>query len=174
MVETPCSECQGRGRVRRTRKIKVKVPAGVDNGSRLRVTGEGEAGARGGGSGDLYVYLYVKPHRLFKRDGDDIQTEVDLTFAQVALGTTIHVDTLDGEAELKIPEGTQTDTVFRLRGRGITHLRGSGRGDHFVRVKVKTPTRLTAEQRELLRSLAAIDEEQDKGFFGRVKEAFGK
>ncbi len=173
-VETPCPECQGRGRVKRTRKIKVKIPAGVDNGFRLRVPGEGEAGTRGGGTGDLYVYLYVKPHRLFKREGDDIQTGVELTFAQAALGATIKVETLDGQVELKIPEGTQTDTVFRLRGRGITRLRGSGRGDHFVRAMVKTPTRLTAEQRELLRSLAAIDEEQEKGLFGKVREAFGK
>ncbi|MGE5551680.1 MAG: molecular chaperone DnaJ [Bacteroidota bacterium] len=174
MVETPCSECQGRGRVRRTRKLNVKIPAGVDNGFRVRVPGEGEAGTKGGPTGDLYVYLFVKPHSLFKRDGDDIHTEMELTFAQAALGTTAMVETLDGEVELKIPEGTQPDTVFRLRGRGVPRLRGSGRGDHYVRAKVRTPTRLNNEQRELFRRLAAIDEEGEKGFFGKVKEAFGK
>ena len=174
VVETPCAECQGRGRVRRTRKINVKIPAGVDNGSRLRVSGGGEAGTRGGAAGDLYVYLFVKPHKLFKRDGDDIQTEVELSFALAALGTILKVETLDGPVELKIPEGTQAETVFRLRGRGVPRLRGSGRGDHFVRAKVKTPARLTQEQRELFRRLAEIEEDQDKGFFGRVKEAFGK
>lgn len=174
VIETPCPECQGRGRVRRTRKINVKIPPGVDNGFRLRVPGEGEAGVRGGPPGDLYVYLYVKPHHSFKREGDDIHTEVELTFAQAALGTTLRVETLDGPAELKIPEGTQTGTVFRLRGRGVPRLRGSGRGDHLVRVVVRTPTRLTSEQRELLRRLAELEEAQEKGFFGRVKEAFGK
>ncbi|MGE5527892.1 MAG: molecular chaperone DnaJ [Patescibacteria group bacterium] len=174
VIETPCPECQGRGRVRRTRRINVRIPAGVDNGFRLRVAGEGEAGTRGGGAGDLYVYLYVKPHKFFKRDGDDIHTELELTFARAALGTTAKIETLDGEVELKIPEGTQTETVFRLRGRGVPRLRGSGRGDHFVKVKLKTPTKLSPEQREVFRRLAELEAEDDKGFFGRVREAFGK
>ena len=173
-VETPCADCVGRGRVKRTRKIEIKIPAGVDNGSRLRVSGEGEAGTRGGGAGDLYVYLYIKEHRYFKRDGDDIRTEMDLSFSQAALGTTVQVETLDGQVELKIPESTQTETVFRLRGRGVPRLRGNGRGDHFVRARVRTPAKLNAEQKEILKRLSELEEEQDRGFFGRVKEAFGK
>ncbi|NLG85012.1 MAG: molecular chaperone DnaJ [Firmicutes bacterium] len=174
VIETPCPECQGRGRVKRTRKINVKIPPGVDNGFRVRVPGEGEAGLRGGPPGDLYVYLYVKPHRSFKREGDDIHSEVEISFAQAALGTALAIETLDGPVELKIPEGTQTGTVFRLRGHGVPHLRGSGRGDHLVSVVVRTPTRLTPEQRELFRRLAELEEAQGKGFIGRVKEAFGK
>lgn len=153
-IETPCGDCGGSGRVRKHRKLEIKIPAGVENGSRLRVAGEGEAGARGGAAGDLYVYVQIKPHAKFERHGDDLISEISLSITQAALGTTVVVDTIDGRAELKIPEGTQHGTTFRMRGRGIPNLRGRGRGDHHVRVRVKIPDKLTTEQRELLQRLA--------------------
>jgi molecular chaperone DnaJ len=175
-IETPCNECRGSGRVRKTRKIDVKIPAGVESGSRLRITGEGEAGLRGGSPGDLYIYIYVKKHSEFERQGDDIYSEVKISMAQAALGTTMMVRTLDGKVELKIPEGTQYGTTFRLKGRGITHLRGQGRGDHYVKTKITTPARLTGEQRELFKKLALSFGESlsadEKGFIDRVKDAF--
>jgi molecular chaperone DnaJ len=175
-IETPCTECRGSGRVRKTRKIDVKIPAGVESGSRLRISGEGEAGLRGGSPGDLYIYIYVKKHPEFERQGDDVYSEVKISMAQAALGATVMVKTLDGKVELKIPEGTQYGTSFRLRGRGVTHLRGQGRGDHYVKAKVSTPTKLTGEQRELFKKLALSFGEHlsadDKGFIDRVKDAF--
>lgn len=176
-AKQPCSECRGNGVVRRRRKIRVKIPAGVDNGMRVRVAGEGEAGTRGGPTGDLYVFIRVKPHELFQRDGDDVVCEVPISFSQAALGDDIEVPTLEGKAKLKIPEGTQTGTSFRLRGQGIPSVRGYGRGDQKVEVKVVTPTRLTVRQKELLRELGEVSSNgsgpQDKTLFGRVKEAFG-
>ena len=176
-IQTPCPTCNGRGRVRRTREIEVKIPAGVDGGSRLRVSGEGEAGLRGGPSGDLYVFLTVKTHPLFQRHGDDVISEAEVGLAQAALGTTITVPTLDGEVEVKIPEGTQTGTVFRLKGKGVTHLRGHGRGDHHLRVKVAIPTKLSREQREALRKYAEASGEmiaEEKTFGQKLKDALGK
>jgi molecular chaperone DnaJ len=176
-IETPCSECSGTGRVRKTRKIDVKIPGGVESGSRLRISGEGEAGLRGGSPGDLYIYIYVKPHAKFERQGNDVISEIKLSITQAALGTTVLVDTLDGKVELRIPEGTQHGTSFRMRGHGIVSLRSHNRGDHHVRVKVAVPARLNGEQRELLRKLAVSfgeEVEEDKGFMGKVKDAFGK
>lgn len=176
VIETPCTGCHGTGRVRKNRKIDVKVPAGVENGSRLRVAGEGEAGLRGGSPGDLYIYIYVKKHPRFERQGDDVISEITLSITQATMGTTVMVDTLDGKVELKIPEGTQHGTSFRMRGHGITHLRGHGRGDHFVKVKVAIPTKLNGEQRELLKKLAVSFGEKldadEKGFIDKVKNAF--
>jgi molecular chaperone DnaJ len=175
-IETPCNECRGSGRVRKNRKIDVKIPAGVESGSRLRIAGEGEAGSRGGSPGDLYIYIYVKKHPEFERQGDDIYSEVKISMAQAALGATVLVQTLDGKVELKIPEGTQYGTSFRLKGRGITHLRGQGRGDHYVKTKVITPVKLTGEQRELFKKLALSFGEHlsadERGFIDRVKDAF--
>ncbi|HOJ77816.1 MAG TPA: molecular chaperone DnaJ [Bacillota bacterium] len=176
VIETPCTGCHGTGRVRKNRKIDVKVPAGVENGSRLRVAGEGEAGLRGGSPGDLYIYIYVKKHPQFERQGDDVISEISLSITQATLGTTVMVDTLDGKVELKIPEGTQHGTSFRMRGHGITHLRGHGRGDHYVKVKVAIPAKLNGEQRELLKKLAMSFGEKldadEKGFIDKVKNAF--
>ena len=149
---------------------------------RVRVPGEGEAGSRGGPPGDLYVYVRIKPHSFFRREGNDVVCEIPISFAQAALGDEIDVPTLDGKAKLKIPEGTQTGTVFRLRGLGIPGIHGSGRGDQLVAVKVVTPTRLTARQRELLREFAGLSgedgsangqQQQDKNLFRRMREAFG-
>lgn len=177
-VEVPCAECVGSGRVRRNRKLTVKVPAGVDDESRLRVAGEGEAGERGGPPGDLYVMISVRPHEIFRREGTDVICEVPIGFVQAALGDEVTVPTLDGPVRLKIPEGTQTGTAFRLRGKGIPHLRGFGRGDQHVRVKVITPTHLTARQKELLREFAEGYEDGgaggEKGIFDRVRDVFGR
>lgn len=177
IVDTPCKECKGQGRVSKYRKIKVKIPGGVDNGSRLRISREGEAGTRGGPPGDLYVYIHVKPHEIFERHGQDIICEIPISFVQAALGAELQVPTLDGKVELKIPEGTQSGTSFRLRGHGIPHLRGGGRGDQHVRVKVITPKKLNDRQKELLAEFAKAGGEEvspeEKGFFKKVKDAFG-
>ncbi|MBM7855710.1 molecular chaperone DnaJ [Desulfohalotomaculum tongense] len=177
VIERPCPTCRGSGQVRRVRSIHVKIPAGVDNGSRIRLAGEGEHGAAGGPPGDLYIFISVRPHKIFKRDGNDIFCEVPINFAQAALGDEITVPTLDGEAELKVPAGTQTGTIFRMRGKGIPYINGGGRGDQHVRVKVVTPTKLSERQKELLREFAALSGEkvpqgEEKGFFKKVKDAF--
>ncbi len=176
-IETPCNDCNGSGRVRKNRKIDVKIPGGVESGSRLRIAGEGEAGLRGGSPGDLYIYIYVKPHAHFERQGNDVISEIKISLTQAALGTTVLVDTLDGKVELRVPEGTQYGTTFRMRGHGITSLRGHNRGDHHVRVRITVPTKLTNEQRELFKKLAVSfgeEVDEDKGFLGKVKDAFGK
>ena len=137
-----------------TKKVSVKIPAGVDNGSRLRLNGEGEAGMYGGPPGDLYVVISVTPHDVFERDGRDLHTAVPLQFPQAALGTEVEVETLDGTAKVKIPEGTQSGRVFRLRGKGLPSLRTAGRGDQLVHIYVEVPTRLSKRERELLEALA--------------------
>lgn len=176
VIEKPCPTCHGSGHTRKTRNMHIKVPAGVDNGSRLRLAGEGEVGMHGGPPGDLYVYVHVKPHRIFKREGNDIVCEVAISFAQAALGDEIEVPTLDKEIKIKIPEGTQPDTVFRLKGKGIPDVNGFGRGDQLVRVQVVTPTRLTERQKELLREFVSLGGDRgqgnEKGFFERVKDVF--
>lgn len=181
VIEKPCPTCRGAGSVRKTRSIKVKVPPGVDNGSRLRLAGEGEAGTRGGPPGDLYVYIHVKQHKLFRREGDDLICEIPLSFVQAALGDEIDVPTLEGKEKLKIPEGTQPGTVFRIRGKGIPHLNGFGRGDQHVRIKVMIPGKLSEKQKELLREFARLDNGEsvqgkgqagDKSFFEKMKDAF--
>jgi molecular chaperone DnaJ len=150
VISKPCRRCSGNGQVAATRELSVDVPAGVDTGSRLRVTGEGEAGTGGGPRGDLYIHIEVEPHEFFRRDGPTIFCEVPISFAQAALGATLHVPTLEGGAEVKIPAGTQSGTQFRLRGIGLPDLRGYRQGDQIVVVQVETPTRLSKKQRELL------------------------
>ncbi len=176
IIEKPCTKCGGKGTVRKTAKIHVRIPGGVDTGSRLRVAGEGEPGDRGGPRGDLYIYLQVKSHRTFRRDGNDVLSEVKVSFPQAALGDELEVPTLDGKVMLKIPEGTQSGTSFRLKGKGITDLHGYGRGDQHVKVIVVTPTKLTEEQRELLQKFAEASGENpagvERGFFDKVKDAF--
>ncbi len=174
-VETVCTECHGEGRVHRSRKIHVKIPAGIDDGYRIRVSGEGEAGTRGGPAGDLYVFVSVRPHEFFVRRGNDIHLEVPISFVQAALGDELEVPTLEGNVKLKIPEGTQTGTSFRLRGKGIPHVRGYGRGDQHVRVKVVTPKSLSPKQKDAIRKLGeALGQdvkEPEKGFLGKVRDA---
>jgi len=176
IIEEPCSKCRGRGTIRITRKIHVKIPAGVDTGSRLRVTGEGEPGEKGGPPGDLYIFLRVKPHKFFQREGNDVIVEMPVSFPQAALGDEIEVPTLDGKVQLKVPEGTQSGTFFRIKGKGIPDLHGYGRGDQHVRLVIVTPKKLTEDQKELLRKYAATFGDKpmgvEKGFFEKMKDAF--
>ncbi len=154
IIKSPCLKCHGQGRVRVTRKIKVRIPAGIQNANRLRIQGEGESGMRGGGRGDLYLYINVKPHPIFKRDGYDIICEVPLTFPQAVFGAEIEVPTLEGMIMMKVPQGTQSGKIFKLKGRGIPRLDGYGKGDEFVRVIMETPVNLNKRQRELLKAFA--------------------
>lgn len=177
VAQTPCSHCMGRGTQRKTRRIEVKVPAGVEDGQRLRLAGEGEGGQRGGPPGDLYIFLTVRPHDLFQRDGNNLYCEVPITFTQAALGAEIQVPTIDGKkATLKIPDGTQTGRLFRMRGLGVPSIRGGSRGDQMVRVRVVTPTKLTPKQREALVQFAkesGEDPPEVRNFFNRVRDALG-
>ena len=175
VIKNPCAECKGGGRVEREKQMEVKIPAGVETGSRLRVTGEGEAGTSGGAPGDLYVVIHVAEHDQFERQGSNLYEAVPITFAQAALGADIMVKTLDDEEKLKIPMGTQTGTVFRLRGKGMPVLGGRGRGDLFVSVTVITPTTLTREQRRLLEQLAEVENKdlENKGLVDKVRDIFG-
>ena len=175
VIKTPCTKCNGAGRVEREKQMEVKVPAGVETGSRLRVQGEGEAGTQGGPAGDLYVVIHVAEHEQFERQGSNLYEAVPITFAQAALGAEIVVKTLDAEEKLKIPLGTQTGTVFRLKGKGMPVLGGRGRGDLFVSVTVITPTTLTREQRKLLEQLAEVENKdlEDKGLVDKVRDIFG-
>jgi len=150
MISDPCDTCHGRGRVRKTRTLSVKVPAGVDDGDRIRLSGEGEAGRNGGPPGDLYVEIRLEPHKIFMRDGSDLSCEVPISFATAALGGEVELPTLDGNVSLKVPAGTQSGKVFRLRSKGVTTVRDSRKGDLFARVAVETPVNLTNEQKELL------------------------
>lgn len=171
VIERPCRSCRGRGTVTKQETIRITIPPGADSGIRLRVPGGGEAGKRGGPSGDLYVVLHVAPHKRFKRDGNDLYTEVDVSFAQAALGAEVDVPLLNGAARLSIPPGTQTHTLFRLQGKGMPRFGGGGRGDLYVRARVVTPTSLTERQKEILRELARESGEElgeRKGFFRKV------
>lgn len=175
VIKDPCTTCGGAGRVREEKKISVKIPPGVDDGSRLRVAGEGEAGFNGGPAGDLYVFISVREHPKFTRRDYDVHAEHVISFTQAALGGEANVETLDGHEPLRIPVGTQPNQVFRLRGKGVPYLDGSGRGDHYVHVAVRIPTSLSDEQRALLEQLAAIEGENppsEKGVFEKVKDFF--
>lgn len=150
-IKDPCKACNGGGRIRKTRTLSVKIPAGVDSGDRIRLTGEGEAGRNGGPSGDLYVEVHLKNHEMFERDGPDLHCEVPLNFVTAALGGTVDVPTLDGQVSLKVPQGTQTGKVFRLRGKGVPTVRIREPGDLYCRVSLETPVNLTGDQKNLLR-----------------------
>lgn len=179
IVKEECKTCHGDGQVQNERTLQIKVPAGVDNGSQLRISGEGEAGPAGGPAGDLYVVLRVKDHSLFKRDGAHLFCEFPLSLPQAALGASVEIPTLEGEkTKLSIPEGTQSGSVLRLRGQGVPHLGGRGRGDLHVLVRVVVPTRLTSEQRKLIEKLAEIlpvpdIEDEEKSLFDRMRDFFG-
>jgi molecular chaperone DnaJ len=176
VVTDPCNKCRGEGRLAQERTIDVKVPAGVEDGTRIRYSSQGEAGPQGGPPGDLYVVLHVKEHKFFEREGNDIYCTVPISFVQAALGAEIQIPTLEGEQALKVPEGTQSATTFRLRGKGVPVLNGHGKGDLFVQVKVQTPTKLTKRQRELLQELEGtikVDNRPDRGLLSKVKDIFG-
>jgi molecular chaperone DnaJ len=155
MIGDPCVDCHGRGRMHKTRTLSVKVPPGVDDGDRIRLSGEGEAGRNGGPPGDLYVEVRVKPHKLFSREGADLACEVPISIAAATLGGEVELPTLNGHVSLKIPAGTQSGKVFRLRGKGVTTVRDTRKGDLFAKVAVETPVNLTAEQKELLERFEA-------------------
>jgi molecular chaperone DnaJ len=152
-IADPCIDCHGRGRVRKTRTLSVKVPAGVDDGDRIRLSGEGEAGRNGGPAGDLYVEIRVQPHKIFEREGSNLSCEVPVSFATATLGGEVELPTLEGNVSLKIPAGTQSGRVFRLRGKGVSTVRDQRKGDLFAQVAVETPVHLTPEQKELLEKL---------------------
>ncbi|RYY01134.1 MAG: molecular chaperone DnaJ [Gammaproteobacteria bacterium] len=155
IISDPCKSCHGQGRVEETKTLSVKVPAGVDTGDRIRLTGEGEAGEAGGPSGDLYVQVHVRDHEIFKREGADLYCEVPIDFVDAALGGELEVPTLDGRVKLKVPAETQTGKLFKLRGKGVTPVRGGGVGDLLCRVVVETPVSLTSKQKEMLRDFQA-------------------
>jgi len=177
LITDPCKQCHGDGRVVREKTLELKIPPGVDTGSRLRVTGEGDAGGRGGPAGDLYVLIHVEDHDFFERREDDLYCHIPITFAQAALGTEIAVQTLEDEEKLKIPAGTQPDSVFRIRGAGIQSHDGRRRGDLYVNVAVEVPRSLTREQRDIITQLAETDKGENqpiqKKILERVKEIFG-
>lgn len=176
IITDPCPACNGKGKLRNNVKIKVNIPAGIDDGQTISLRGEGDPGSKGGPNGDLLINIRVRPHPLFKRQGNDVVCEEPITFVQAALGAEIEVPTLDGKVKYTIPEGTQTGSVFRLRGKGIPFLRGNGRGDQYVKVNIEVPKKLSEKQKELLREFSEVsgDEthEQRKGFFDKMKDAF--
>lgn len=148
-----CSKCKGHGIIRDAVHMKIKIPAGIEDGGVIRLTGQGEAGEHGSVSGDLYLKIKVNPSKQFEREGDNIYSRIEISFTQATLGDKIEVETVDGPVTLKIPEGTQSGTEFMLRGKGVTHLRGKGRGDHLVEVIIKTPKNLSRKQKEVLKEL---------------------
>ena len=177
VITDPCHQCRGSGKEEKERRIALKIPAGVDDGSQIRLSGEGNAGSWGGGPGDLYVSLSVREHPFLKRRGDDILYDLPINFAQAALGDDVEVPTVESPVTLKIPQGTQTGRIFRLREKGVPHLRGGGRGDQLVMVHVVTPQSLDEEQRRLVKELAktlgkATMPREEKGFFQRIKDVF--
>ena len=178
IVQTPCKNCKGAGRERRKRKLQVKIPAGVDSGAQMRLTGEGEIGNNGGPRGNLYLQINVRPHELFRRDEDDLVLDLELNFAQAALGDLIDVPTIDGDPhELRVPAGTQNGEAFVVKQRGVPHLRSQGRGDMIVRANVVTPRNLTKDQKDLMKRLASSlgsdVKPQEGGFMGKIKDALG-
>ncbi|MBN22453.1 MAG: molecular chaperone DnaJ, partial [Bdellovibrionaceae bacterium] len=176
-ISDPCSTCHGSGKTQKRSQISVNIPAGIDTGQRLKLNNEGEAGEQGGPPGDLYVVVQVLEHDFFTREMDDIVCEVPITFVQASLGTEIEVPTLEGKVKMKIPPGTQSHKVFRLKNKGLPRLRSYGKGDQLVQVVVETPTKLNKEQKQLLRS---FEESQGKSchpnherFFEKVRNLFG-
>ena len=175
MIPTPCETCRGRGRTEVEKTLTVKIPAGVDDGSRIRISGNGEAGTRGGAPGDLYVFLSIARHQRFRRDGADLYLDVPIAFTHAVLGAIIEVPSLEGPLELQIAPGTQTGSLYRMRGNGMPSVRGTVRGDLLVTVHVVVPTKLDKRERELLEEYARIGGdkiEEEKSFFERVKDAF--
>jgi len=176
-IATPCHTCRGAGLERKSVKKKVQIPAGVDRGTQIRLAGEGGPGVNGGPSGSLFLVLDVQPHKFFKRRENDILLNLDINVAQATLGADVDVPTLDGDEKLKIPAGTQPGKIFHLRGKGVPHLRRSGRGDQLVIVNVAVPTKLSKEQRELFEKLAeslgTTVKPQEKGFIDWLNDAFG-
>lgn len=178
IIKDVCTNCRGTGKVKKNRVVKVKIPAGVDSGHRLRISGMGEPGERGGPSGDLYIVLYVKPHKIFKRTGVDISSTHSISFAKAALGGTTTVPTLEENAKLKIPAGTQSNSVFRLRGKGIYKIGTQQRGNLYIKIIVEIPKKINDKQRNILLEYAKLNGEDldklgEKGIFAKMKNALG-
>jgi molecular chaperone DnaJ len=175
-ISDPCPSCRGEGLQAKKHEILVKVPAGVEQDTRIRYQGEGEAGRYGGPSGDLYVVLSVKPHKFFERDGDDLHCVMPISFPQAALGTELQIETLEGPATIKIPEGTQSGREFKLRGKGVPHLNEHGKGDLVVEIRVATPSKLNKAQKELLRQLGETMQVENtptsRSLFAKMKDIF--
>ena len=175
IVSTPCKECKGQGRKEVAKVLSVKIPKGVDTGNKLRINSEGDAGKNGGPSGDLYVVLYVQPHKIFKREGINVFSEVEISFSQAALGDDIQVITLDGEKELKINSGIQSGTIQTIKGLGVPYLNNpTKRGDHYIKINVLTPTHLSEEERKLFKRLGEIQSEksQKETILDKIKDVF--
>jgi len=177
IISDPCTKCHGHGRTEESKTLSVKIPPGVDTGDRVRLSGEGEAGPNGGPNGDLYVQVDVREHDIFKRDGKDLYCEVPISIVDAALGGELEVPTLDGKVKLKVPEGSQTGKLFRLRGKGVTPVRGGAAGDMLCRVMVETPVNLNRRQKELLRELQTSmdsggNSPQTSSWFEKVKKFF--
>jgi molecular chaperone DnaJ len=176
VIEKPCRSCRGSGRQEKTSKVTIRIPPGVDTGARLRSAGNGESGLRGGPPGNLYVIVHVRPHEIFERDGDDLICDVPISFVQAALGAELEVPTLSGRAHIRIPAGTQSGTVFRIKGKGIKNLQGYGSGDLHVRVNVEVPAQLNAAQRAKLLEFADLCDAnvnpRSKSFFEKAREFF--
>lgn len=177
IIDNPCPHCGGQGRVKSSKTVEINIPAGVDNDQILNIRERGNAGTNGGGFGDLHVYVTVRPHPVFKRKDDDVVCEIPVTFTQAALGADIVVPTLDGKVEYHVHEGTQPGDVFRLKGKGIPHIHGRGRGDQFVKVNIEIPRNLSSEQKEILRHFDSTIQDRNyqkhKSFFDKIKELFG-
>lgn len=177
VITDPCTKCHGEGRLLRERTVEVKIPAGVEDETRIRYSGQGEGGLFGGTPGDLYIVLHVKEHKFFVREGNDLYCTIPISFSQAALGAEIVIPTLDGDHMLKVPEGTQSGTQLRVKGKGVPVLHSRGKGDLYVEVKVHTPAKLTKRQRELLSELQgtmAVDNKPEKSsLFSKVKDMFG-
>ncbi|MBR9690137.1 molecular chaperone DnaJ [Candidatus Woesearchaeota archaeon] len=171
-IKKPCKKCHGDGRVDVRKRIDIKIPTGVDTGVRVRVPGEGEAGIKGGPPGDLYIIIHVRPHQVFEREGDNLYIELPISFSQAALGDQIEVPTLKGKATLKIPPGTQPQTMFRMKEKGIKHLNKTGAGDQMVVVNVEVPKNLNQKQRSLLKEFESMSENPTKKFFEKIKGIF--
>ncbi len=178
IVKDPCDTCKGKGKVRKSRTIKVNIPAGIDHGQSISLSGQGNVGDQGAPVGNLFVTVSVQPHEIFKRNNFDVMSEVPITFVQAALGAELEVPTLDGKVKYSIPEGTQTGTVFRLKGKGIPMLRRNGRGDQYVKVMVEIPTHLSQKQKDILRefdsSLNSKNHSKQKSFFDKMRGGSGK
>src|SRR5690606_35376690 len=177
IIQDPCPKCSGQGRLMQERSLSVNIPAGIEDGTRIRLAGEGEAGLRGGPAGDLYIFLSVKPHEFFQRDGADLYCKVPISMTTAALGGAFEVATLDAtQTRVKVPEGTEHDRQFRLKGKGMPVLRQSQMGDLYIQVAVETPQNLTRRQRELLEEFEALSSKenspQSSGFFSRMKDFF--
>ena len=176
VIDTPCRACSGTGKVRTTKTLEVDIPAGIDNDQILNISGKGNSGTNGGPDGNLHVYVNVRPHPIFERKGDDVWCEIPITFTQAALGSDIVVPTLDGKVSYTVHEGTQSGDIFKLKSKGIPHLRGRGRGDQYVKTVIEVPRNLSNEQKEILKNFDNTIEEKNyqkrKGFFDKIKDIF--